>query len=147
MFYKKYKKIIIILSIISLILIDQISKYLIFNLWYLNNNFLIQTTLNKWISWWISIFSFNLLIIIIPLILIFIYFLYKKEQISSLEFIFIFSWWLWNFIDRIFFHWVRDFISLPWFINYHFPIFNLADVFVSLWFIIIIIQLILPQNK
>jgi signal peptidase II len=127
---------------IVLIIIDQITKLLIYNLWFLNSNYFITPILNKWISFWITFFHFNLLIILIPLILAAIWYLYKNQQINPLAFALIFAGWLSNFIDRIIFFWVRDFINL-----HFFPIFNLADIFISLGFIIIFFNLIQPQEK
>ena len=124
------------------IIIDQITKYLVYNLGFLNSNYFITPILNKWISWGITLFHFNLLIIMIPLILAGLYYMYIKEEISYLPFILIFAWWASNFLDRIIFHGVRDFI------NFHFfPIFNVADIFITIWFIIIFFQLIMPHPK
>ena len=139
MSFYKHKNFFIVISILSLIFLDQLTKNYIYNLHYLNNIFIL--TLNKWISWGITLFYFDVLIILIPSILILIWYLYYKKQISTLAFIFIFAWWLWNFIDRIWFHWVRDFIALPQIFWHQFPIFNLADIFVSIWFLIIIWEL------
>jgi len=136
MYLYKHKKIITIISIILLIFLDQITKFYIYNLHYLNNIFIL--TLNKWISRWITIFHFDILILLIPSILLLIIYLYKKKQLCTLSFILIMAWWIWNFIDRIWFHWVRDFIMLPKIVGYQFPIFNLADIFISIWFFIII---------
>jgi len=128
--------------IFILILIDQISKYYFYNLHYFNSHILITPILNTWISWWIKLFGFSSLIFIIPTILALVYYMYKKKEITSLWFIFIFAWWIWNFIDRIIFHWVRDFI------DFHiFPIFNVADIFITIGFIIVIINLIIPSNE
>ena len=139
MSFYKHKKLFIVISILLLIFIDQITKYYVYNLHYLNNYFIL--TLNKWISWWISIFHFDVLIFLIPSILFLICYLFYKKQISTLAFIFIISGWIWNFIDRIIFHWVRDFIALPAIFWYQFPIFNMADVFVSIWFLIILFEI------
>ena len=123
------------------IFIDQISKYLIYNLLYLKSNYFITPILNKWISWWITFFHFNMLIIMIPLILAWIWYMYQKEEISYIPFILIFAWWVSNFIDRVIFHWVRDFIDF-----HFFPIFNIADIFITIGFIIIFFELILPDK-
>ncbi len=145
MSFYKHKNLFIAISILILILIDQITKYYIYNLHYLNNLFIL--TLNKWISWWITLFHFDILIFLIPSILILITYLFYKKQISTLAFIFIISWWIWNFIDRIIFHGVRDFIALPPIFGYQFPIFNMADVFVSIWFLIILFEITKNSKK
>src|SRR3989344_2335966 len=100
-----------IFLLIILIFLDQISKYFFKN-------------------------QINLLIIIsIIVALIIIYYLIKsKQKRLELSLIFILSGTLGNLIDRISFKYVRDFIDLKiW------PIFNLADIYNVLGFIILII--------
>lgn len=120
-----------------LLFIDQISKYYLYNLKYMNGNYFITTTLNKWISWWISIFHLDALLVIILIILWILVYLYYNKQIWFYVFVFIFAGWLWNYIDRIFYWWVRDFIDL-----HFFPIFNVADIFVSIWALLLILSII-----
>jgi len=127
----------LILLVLLLISIDQISKYCFYNFKYMNENYFITTTLNKWISWWITLFNLDVLLIITPIILFIIIYLYYKKDIGFYTFLFIFGGWIWNYIDRIYYHGVRDFIDF-----HFFPIFNLADVFVSIWALIIIIIII-----
>ena len=78
----------------------------------------------------------------IPLILAGIYYMYKHDEINPTAFVLIFAGWLSNFIDRIIFFWVRDFI------NFHFfPIFNIADIFITIGFIILFFNVImLPSD-
>ncbi len=126
----------LILSIIVLVFIDQVSKYLFYDINYLNQAFLITKTLNEGISWWIDIFHLNILLVLIPVILITIIYLYFKKEIWLYTFLFIFAGWLWNYIDRVIYLWVRDFIDL-WF----FPIFNVADIYVSIWALLLIVSI------
>ena len=127
------KKFFLIICIILLIAVDLISKYFIYDMHFLNKNYFITPILNTGISWWISIFHFNILIFLIPVILGIVIYLYYKKEIWYFSFIFIFAWWLANFIDRLIYHWVRDFIDL-----HFFPIFNIADIFVSIWVLLIL---------
>ncbi len=60
------------------------------------------------------------------------YYLKKKNTFSFLEIIifsFLFGGILGNFTDRIFYHGVIDYLGFI-FGNYHFPIFNLADILI-----------------
>jgi signal peptidase II len=139
-FYKH--KLIILFFIVLLVFLDQITKYFIYNLHYFENSNFVFNTLNEWISWWINLIHFNILVILLPIILGFVFYLFLKKQISTLWFILVFSWWLWNFIDRITLFWVRDFIKIPEVFSYQFPIFNVADIFVTIWFFVIIYQII-----
>ena len=76
-------------------------------------------------SAWLAIFSVIFLIVFV------LYDLGNKEQnwFSKLGFAFIFSGAIGNMIDRIFLGYVRDFISFD-FIN--FPVFNVADVAITI---------------
>ena len=132
---KNNKKLLLLLPL--LIFIDQISKYYFYDLKYMGWNYFFTTTLNKWISWWISIFHLNILLLITPVILAMIVYLYYKKDINFYTFLFIFAGWVWNYIDRIFYFGVRDFIDF-----HFFPIFNIADVFVSIWALLLLINII-----
>ncbi len=122
---KNNLKIKIFLFIWLLLWLDLISKYFFYDIKLLENMFFITPVLNKWISWWIDMNKYIILSVTI-FSFIFFLFLYHKRYISKYELLFIFSWTLWNFFDRIFFWWVRDFIDLNFF-----PVFNFADVYIS----------------
>lgn len=143
---QNYNKKTLFFIIITLIWLDQVSKYLFYDLKFLNENYFINDILNTWISWWIKVFHFNILIVLIPLILFTLIFLRKKKEISNGAFMLIFAWGLGNYIDRIIYFGVRDFIDF-----HFFPIFNLADIFVSLGFGILVWwifkQIFLKQNN
>jgi len=111
--------------IFVLFLLDQISKYYFYNLWFFENHWIVTPILNKWISWGILL-DFNLVYIIsIFSLFIFIY-CYNKKIISKYAFMLFIAWTVWNLVDRYSLWWVRDFIDL------HFwPIFNLADVYLT----------------
>ncbi|MBS3149810.1 signal peptidase II [Candidatus Woesearchaeota archaeon] len=121
-----------ILLLIILIVLDQLTK-----LYFKNKNFFIfNYTENTGAAFSILKNQINLLIIIsIIVALIIIYYLIKsKQKRLELSLIFILSGTLGNLIDRISFKYVRDFIDLKiW------PIFNLADIYNVLGFIILII--------
>ena len=121
-----------IFLLIILIFLDQISKYFFKN----KNFFIFNYTENTGAAFSILKNQINLLIIIsIIVALIIIYYLIKsKQKRLELSLIFILSGTLGNLIDRISFKYVRDFIDLKiW------PIFNLADIYNVLGFIILII--------
>lgn len=124
----------IYIYIIILIIFDQITKFLIYDLEYFQNFYLFSKVLNTWISWWINILSFNILIIFIPLILLTIIYFFRKNEIPKMPFMLILAWWIWNYIDRIFYWWVKDFIDLQFF-----PVFNVADILITFWMLMRII--------
>jgi lipoprotein signal peptidase len=122
------------LSII-LIAIDQVSKHFFYDKLFLSERSIIQPAFNTGISRSIAIPQIITIIWTILILGILIYLCYKK-QISKWATIFLIWWAIGNLIDRIFLWWVRDFILL---FN-RFPIFNLADVFISIGVILIVFK-------
>lgn len=120
---------------IMLIVIDQVSKHFFYDKLFLSERSIIQTAFNTGISRSIAIPQIITIICTILILGILIYLCYKK-QISKWATIFLIWWAIGNLIDRIFLWWVRDFILL---FN-RFPIFNLADVFISIGVILIVFK-------
>ncbi len=122
---------------ILLVIIDQLTKYIFYNKWLFSFCSLFwHHVFNKGFSWWISIFPNYLLIFITVIVLWIFFYLYKKKYIWPITFTLLLAGWLGNLIDRIYLWWVRDFITL---VNF-FPTFNLADVYITLWAIMIFIE-------
>lgn len=138
------------------VIIDRLTKILVTANVNLNSsivliNDFLSITYVKNIGAAFSILEGNtiLLIVVSIIALILIYlFLIKNHKLSSLE---IFSYSLLiggiigNLIDRILYHHVIDFIHFEIF-NYHFPIFNIADVAIVIG-IMIMILIILKEDK
>ncbi len=150
------KKIILIASF-SLVF-DQIIKYLFSNVisgFVLIPNFIsFIYAENEGVAF--SMLSGNRLFIILITILllgILIYML-EKEHVNSnqnlkllvLSYGFLFGGILGNLVDRIIRGYVVDYISLN-IIGYHFPIFNLADLFITLGVILLVIKTIKEEQK
>ena len=135
---KKYWK--LILGIIGLLWIDWFSKYFFYNLKIWKEFWLLEPVFNHWISWWISA---NLLIVIcVSFLGLWAFFwLWREKYFSDVSFALLVAWTLWNLLDRIFLGWVRDFISIG-----SFPVFNLADTYLTIAVILIILQEFLPKN-
>ncbi len=51
-----------------------------------------------------------------------------------------------NFIDRLILHYVRDFLSFNIF-GYDFPVFNVADIAISVGFGFVVLQIVLEEYK
>ena len=119
----------------TLIAIDQVSKHFFYDKLFLSERSIIQPAFNTGISRSIAIPQIITIIWTILILGILIYLCYKK-QISKWATIFLIWWAIGNLIDRIFLWWVRDFILL---FN-RFPIFNLADVFISIGVILIVFK-------
>ena len=133
----------IIAAIFSLLLvwIDQLTKYIFYNLQIWDNLFFLYPLRNDWISRWISVPMVVILSISGICILLFIY-LYHKKYLTTLEFSLLFAWTIWNLIDRIYLWWVRDFLSF-----WNFPVFNIADSFLTCGVVWICIKEIFHLQK
>lgn len=145
----------LLFSLIAIAL-DQISKIIIasnFNLYEsfkIINNFNITYVNNYGAAWGIFDNSTLILAFIGIIASIFIYFVFvKNEQLSKLQDIFyglLIGGILGNVIDRIVRGHVIDFIDVKIF-GYNFPIFNLADTFIVISIIYIIISLFRNEGK
>lgn len=133
------------------IFIDILSKYISNN--YIDNqinliwDFLyLKFIENTWIAFSIQIPSILLKIITISLIILIFYY-YKKEKTKDKSIFLDISawlviWWaIWNAIGRIFDEKVIDFIGVK-----YFAIFNLADVFISIWAILYIYHIYINKK-
>ena len=148
------------LSLVILIfLIDRISKIYVINLdkkflgseifssKYLN----ISLIWNEGIAFGLMSFDqenlYNLLTILIAVIILVICFMiYKSNGIKKYFLIFILGGALGNIYDRIFFNAVPDFIDFH--INgFHWFIFNIADIFISLGVIFMIFLELIDNNR
>ena len=145
--------------ILLIFLLDRISKtyviYLdkkllgseIFSSKYLN----ISLIWNEGIAFGLLSFNhgnlYNLLTILIAVIILVICFMiYKSSGIKKYFLIFILGGALGNIYDRIFFNAVPDFIDFH--INgFHWLIFNVADIFISLGVIFMIFFEIIDNNR
>ncbi len=157
---KFFKKIIIYISVLTLIFfLDRISK--IYILQYASNNLDTNIYINQFLSLnlvWnkgiaFGLFSFeksliyNLittLIIIINLIILYLLFIYK--DIRSYFFLMILGGSLGNLFDRLYYGSVPDFIDIN-FQQYHWFIFNVSDIFITLGVICLIIAELLMNKK
>ena len=154
------KSLLINISLTLLIfLIDRISKIYVINLdnrlfgseifssKYLN----ISLIWNEGIAFGLLSFNhenlYNLLTILIAVIILVICFMiYKSSGIKKYFLIFIVGGALGNIYDRIFFNAVPDFIDFH--INgFHWFIFNVADIFISLGVIFMILFEIIDNNR
>jgi len=105
-----------------------------------------QYILNPGIAFSVKFNPFLLKILTITLIIV-IYYYYRKEKkenndkLLDLSFWLILAWAIWNAIERILNSNVIDFIWIK-----YFSIFNLADSFISIWFIIYL-YIMYKKNK
>lgn len=143
----KNKKIILI-TIVAL-LIDQITKLIIrtnFNLLDTKtviNNFFYLTYMKNTGAAFSSFTNSTLFLIIIGIsILIFLVIYLKKaklNRLSTISYAIILAGIIGNLIDRVFLNGVVDFLSFKIF-NYYFPVFNIADTYIVLGVIVLLID-------
>ena len=130
---KKYTNTIIFATL--LIVLDQISKYFFYDKGLFSDRWIIQSAFNTGISRSLAIPQ--LITVVLTLFIIgAVFYYYHKKQISKRATIFLIWWAIWNLIDRIFLWWVRDFILA----FKRFPIFNLADIFINVWLVLIVLK-------
>ena len=147
------------LVIIIIFVLDRISKLLIINstnpLGEINipvNSFLnFNLIWNEGIAF--GLFSFdeklfyNLLTLFICIIVIIIVrFMLKSSGTEKIGFLMIIGGSLGNIFDRIYYSSVPDFIDLHY-DNFHWFIFNVADIFITLGIFLLIILEIFPKKK
>lgn len=130
---KKAHLFFVILTII--LFLDQLSKFLA-RKYLLNNDFVITSFFKFSLRFntggvWGFFQDNNLFFIILTLIVVGILIFYRNEflssQASAIFYALVFSGALGNFIDRIIFSKVTDFISVGWW-----PLFNIADSAISI---------------
>lgn len=142
-----------ILIIISLVLviIDQVSKLLILRGTTLNNEieviknfFYITYTHNTGAAFSILLGKRLFLVLITIIVLVIIFNYIKKNRITRkielISFALVIGGTIGNLIDRIVHGYVIDFIDLKIF-GYDFPVFNLADSFITVGVILLILTL------
>lgn len=137
----KKKRIIAILISLLLIWIDQLTKYFFYDLEIWSQLFFLEPLLNDWISRWISMPMVVILLVSVICAWLFIY-LFHKKYLTTVEFALLFAGTIWNLIDRIYLWWVRDFLSFG-----SFPVFNVADAFLTCWVAWICIKEIFNLQK
>lgn len=141
---------------IAIFIIDQISKALISTYLKLNESivvikdfFYLRYINNTGASWGILSNS-RILLIILSLIAIVILIRYmynfKKNKLNLVGFGFLLGGILGNLADRLLYGYVKDFLDIIIF-NYDFPVFNIADIFIVLGVIILIISIIRGEDK
>ena len=155
-----FKKTFIYFAIILFIfLLDRISKLYILSI--LEDSGFVDININQFINFilvWNSgvgfgLFSFeqstiyNLITLIIILInLIIIYLIIKTNDFSKYFYLIILGGSLGNLFDRIYYSSVPDFIDISY-KGYHWFVFNIADIFISLGIICLIFAELLNYKK
>ena len=148
------------LIILSIFILDRLTKiYVIYLSQSFNNtNLFLSKYLNIQLLWnegvGFGLFAFNdtfyyntLTTIIIIITIIVLYFMIKAEGVEKYGFMMIAGGSVGNIFDRLFYSAVPDFIDIHY-ENFHWFIFNVADIFITAGVILLIIfELILKKKK
>ena len=154
------KKIAISISIIILIfLLDRVSKILILNILeetgkvdiYINSLLNFYLVWNKGIGFGLFSFddatAYNLITLIILFInAIIVYLIFVEEGLKIYFLLTILGGSLGNFVDRLYYKSVPDFIDINY-NGYHWFIFNVADIFITLGIICLILAELLNYKS
>ena len=135
--------------IFSIFLIDQVSKYYIINIFefqneviYLSSFLNLQLIWNEGIAFGLLSFEnnlyYNAITFVIIIVILILLFLIKNDDQYSYFYSIIVGGALGNLIDRIRYSSVPDFIDFH-ISNFHWFVFNIADIFVSLGVIFLIV--------
>jgi|TARA_Y100000294_G_scaffold80506_1_gene75658 signal peptidase II len=154
------KKIIIYITLVLLVLaLDRISKTIILNILddvgrvdiYINSFFSLFLVWNKGIGF--GLFSFDqnyiyngITLFILTINLIIIYLIYKEKAPKTYFLAIILGGSCGNLFDRYYYSAVPDFIDLNY-NGYHWFIFNVADIFITLGIICLILAEFLNYEK
>ena len=147
------------LIIFFIFFLDRLSKIYILNI--VENEGIVDITINPYLNiilvWNAGIgfglfqldqaFAYNLITILIFLInLIIIYLLVYSDKLHKIFFSMILGGSLGNFFDRIYYSAVPDFIDLNY-NGYHWFVFNVADIFISIGVITLITLELFKKKK
>ena len=156
----RLKKILLnFIIILTIFFVDRISKLYIISIYELENpvNIYLTEYLNFYLIWNKGIafgllsfnesFTYNIITSIIVIIsTVIMTMIVNSERFKRLSLIFVFGGSMGNLYDRIYYSAVPDFIDLH--INdFHWFIFNVADIFITLGIICLIIDEIFVNTK
>ena len=157
---EKIKKVIIgIILLVIIFFLDRITKILILNIVeetgkldiYVNSFLNLYLVWNKGIGFGLLSFdqksTYNVISLLILLInLIIIYLIYNEKSIKTYFLLVILAGSFGNLFDRIYYNAVPDFIDLNY-KGYHWFIFNVADIFITLGILCLIFSELLNYKK
>ena len=160
MFKVDFKKFLLNFIIVLLIfLADRVSKIYILKIAELENgvDIYLTTYLNFYLIWnkgiAFGLFSFNesfiytaITLIITLIIVVVLVMIIKNEGLKKYSLLLVFGGSIGNLFDRIYYSAVPDFIDFH-INNFHWFVFNVADIFITLGIICLILDEIFINNK
>ncbi len=151
----KRENIFFLIIIIIIFSLDRVSKQNIINN-FNDKTYYINDYVNLDLIWNIGIgfgffstdsyFYYNFVTLIIAFVILILLFIFcKSEIIDKIIYTIIIGGALGNFYDRVFYNAVPDFIDLHY-NNFHWFTFNVADIFITIGIIILIIRSFSVKN-
>ncbi len=153
------KNFFILIFILSIFFLDRISKYIIINLetLYGEKKYVLTSFLNFELIWNDGIafgmlsfnnqFYYNIITLIIFIVTFIVFILMLKTPgIQKYGFMMVFGGSLGNMYDRLYYSSVPDFIDFH-FNNFHWFIFNVADIFITLGVFLLIYSEFFKKNN
>ena len=153
------KNFFILIFILSIFFLDRISKYIIINLetLYGEKKYVLTSFLNFELIWndgiafgmlsFNSQFYYNIITLIIFIVTFIVFILMLKTPgIQKYGFMMVFGGSLGNMYDRLYYSSVPDFIDFH-FNNFHWFIFNVADIFITLGVFLLIYSEFFKKNN
>ncbi len=127
-----------ILVFVVVVCLDLVTKYFFYDRAIGEQTWLLSPHFNTGIAWSLPI-PLLLIVLLTFLIVGVLCFLYYKKQLLRRVFALLSAGTIGNMYDRIMLWGVRDFIDLGWF-----PVFNIADIAISLAAIVIVVSILFP---
>lgn len=128
-------------AVIGWVLLDLITKRLFYNQWLGRQRRLFTPAFNTGVGWSIPV-PMPFVIGISSLICVGLVLMLHRLRIHRRWWVLLLAWALGNLIDRVNLGWVRDFI------DFHYrPIFNLADVFVTIGVVLVVWDEVFRKKK
>lgn len=148
------RKLRITILILILVTIDQVSKFMVSQLMslhqhiYLTDFFSLYYTRNDGAAFSVLSGKTELFYMVTALAIAIVAYFFKnsKSRLGISASIVMLAGILGNFIDRLFYKEVIDFISIKIF-NYQFAIFNIADTYITIAVVMYIIDFIIVEKK
>tara|TARA_B100000123_G_scaffold270095_1_gene247406 strand:+ start:972 stop:1478 length:507 start_codon:yes stop_codon:yes gene_type:complete len=148
--FKKKENLIGIILILIIFLLDRFSKIKIINYFSNNNEVFINDYINLNLVWNTGIgfgllssdsnlFYTSISLLIFTIIIFLFYIFFKSNLVDKFLFSLVLGGAIGNFWDRVFFFAVPDFIDIHY-ENFHWFTFNIADIFISVGIITIILK-------
>lgn len=127
-----------IIVFVGILCLDMVSKIIFYDNAIWADTLLLSPHFNTGIAWSLPV-PFWLILLLTAMVVGGLCFLYYKKQLLRRVFALLMAGSIGNMYDRVVLWWVRDFIAIG-----SFPVFNIADVAISLAALAMIVSILFP---